>query len=264
MHWWTLLSYAFVNITVLFNSCFCRTRVTWLCSKSGWRTQFEILRLGIDALQIEALEPIWRQVAAHKNRKFEETRPDVVYRIPGQSVNVLVIPNRQVQVLEAIRLLRVVFEKYRCRTTFLFWRFLIDIYGKNTRTGSDLWWSVVEELGIVELVLANNIGQLFDVIVEVVIQDSQKPFWRLYWTRKVKFESKSDEDVRFKIHEPVLCDKFLLVFCEEIDHPLEVWWHGLIQLGGHQNADGWQEGDVLLWEVSDAQSIYKPVKNVGG
>ena len=84
MHRWTLLSYAMIptfilQICVLLftSSGFCRHNC-FIWDDRRWRTYLEILLFRIDALKIEALESIRCQVAAHKNRKFEEAFSDVV------------------------------------------------------------------------------------------------------------------------------------------------------------------------------------------
>ena len=69
---------------------------------------------------------------------------------------------------------------------------------------------------------ANDEAEVFNRPVVVIIQDSQVPFCRLYGTRKIKFESKSDEDVRLQMHQALLADGPLLDFSEVVDHPLEV------------------------------------------
>ena len=66
-----------VLLRMLFDGCFSHARLIFLLD-SGWRICLVILLFSIDASQIEVLESIWCQVAAHKNRKFQEALSDVV------------------------------------------------------------------------------------------------------------------------------------------------------------------------------------------
>lgn len=141
--------------------------------------------------------------------------------------------------------------------------FFEDIYRQNASTRGNLWGSVVEEFGVVDLVFAYHEREVSYVWLKIIIQDSQVPFWRLYWTRKVKLESKRNEDVFFKVHEPLPVDHLLLLFSKVINHPLEVRRYWLFQLSSQENAYSWQTCDLWFLKVSYSQRADISVENVG-
>lgn len=115
---------------------------------------------------------------------------DVVDRVPGQAVHVLVIPDLRIELHQAIRTTLAIDEEVL--VLILLQVTLIDVDGQDDCTGCDYRRAVLQELGVIALKLADLERHVVNRFVEVVVEDSQVSLHGLDGAGEVEVEAKHD------------------------------------------------------------------------
>lgn len=123
---------------------------------------------------------------------------------------------------------------------------------------------VLHETRVRQRALEDLEAQLEHARVLVIVEDTQIPLERRDRALEVEVEAELLEDLRLELDKALLVDVVLFLIGKETDHTREAGRDRLLELCGHQNADGRQKDDLFSREVLDADRSDVLVKDGRG
>lgn len=169
---------------------------------------------GFYAFQVKGFQAVWRQVQGDEFREVVEAGFEVGHTEASDTDDLLVVPDVGVQLLEA--LLAGGLEEVGVLGLLVV--LLEDVDRQDDCAGGHLGGSVVQELGLVELELADREAHVKHRPVQVVGQDPQVALHGLDGAGEVEVKAEFDEDIRFEVDESLLGHGLLLLGGQQVDH----------------------------------------------
>lgn len=179
---------------------------------------------------VEALESIRMEVLAHESGEVIQAVFQVVHGVAAGGKNFWIIPNWRVQLFDGAT-------GNWFKESLVFVSFLKNVDSDEACASSKLGRSILQKGSLVELKLQNLEADVDHSWVLIIIEQSQEPLHALHGSWKVEIEAKCLNYVLFKLDELLFGDVLPLLVGEQVDHSVEAWRNGLLELCCHQNAD---------------------------
>lgn len=230
---------------------------------------FEIL----DGLDVEALQTVRRQVLFDELGEFEKRLFDHRDWVPCYTMYFLIVPNTGVKFpqLSLFNRFEEIWSWLIILARFLLMRFSlfltlhvvllknVDCY--DARAGRNLWWTVLQKHGIIQLEFTNLVAHVVHCPILVVLEDAQEPFKALYRSRKVVVKAHFDQNIGLKVNQTLLGNIFLFIFRQQINHPCKTGRDRLLKFSCHQHRYGGKSANLVSRVCLPSDDIQVTIQN---